>query len=188
MYESIKIMNIKIGFITVLLGLLLAVSVAAQKTGGTQFSSVYTSLSKGCKTLSGSNGSDDAALCKGAGNYQIRLFYSAASSHINAEVKGTDDSVNIATLSVGFDHSKTILEWRMANGKPFAVIMRVPVYADPVEDYQYYGKVIGQNLVISGLVGFEETIKGEVDAKTPNANVKARKLADKAYVAATSKQ
>lgn len=180
-------MKIKIGFITVLLGLLLAVSAAAQKTGGTQFTSIYTSLSKGCKTLPGSNGSDDAALCKGAGNYQIRLFYSAASSHINAEIKGGDDSVNIATLSVGFDHSKTLLEWRMANGKPFAVIMRVPVYADPVEDHQYYGKVIGQKLVISGLVGFEDTVKGEVDAKTPNANVKARKLADEAYAAAILK-
>ncbi len=177
-------MKIKMGFITVLLGLLLAVNVPAQKTGGTQFTSIYTSLSKGCKTLPGSNGSDDAALCKGAGNYQIRLFYSAASSHINAEIKGGDDSVNIATLSVGFDHNKTLLEWRMANGKPFAVIMRVPVYADPVEDHQYYGKVIGQKLVISGLVGFEDMVKGEVDAKTPNANVKARKLADEAYAAA----
>jgi len=180
-------MKIKMGFMTILLGLFLAISVAAQKTEGTQFSSVYTSLSKGCKTLRGTNGSDDAALCKGAGNYQIRLFYSAASSHINAEIKGQDDSINIATLSVGFDQKKAVLEWRMANGKPFAVIMRVPVYADPVGDEQYYGKVIGQKLVISGLAGFEETVKGEVDANTPNANVKVRKLADDAYAAAASK-
>ena len=166
------------------LGLLMVGNILAQKPAATKFTSVYTSLSKGCKVLKGGDGQDDAALCKGAGNYQVRVYYSAASSHFNAEVKGTDDSVMLATLSVGFDESKTTLEWRLANGKPFAVIMRVPVYADPVGDEQYYGKVIGQELVVVGLVGFEQTVSGEVDAKTPNANVKAREIADKAYAAA----
>jgi hypothetical protein len=176
-------MKIKIGLMTILMALLMAGVAAAQKTVPTKFTSVYTSLSKGCKTLRGRDGQDDAFVCRGAGNYQVRVYYSAASSHILAELKGTDDSVMLATLSVGFDESKTTLEWRLANGKPFAVIMRQPIYSENVAEGEYFGKVIGQQLVINGLVGFEEKITGEVDAKTPNANVKARELADNAYKA-----
>lgn len=177
-------MKIKIGFIAVLLGLLLVGGATAQKTTATKFTSVYTNLTKDCKVLKGGDGQDDAALCRGAGKYQVRLYYSAASSHINAELKGTDDYVNLAMLSIDFDERKTVLEWRLANGKPFAVILRVPVYADPVGDEQYFGKVTGQKLTVNGLVGFGDTITGEIDAKTPNANVKARELADKAYTEA----
>jgi hypothetical protein len=181
-------MKIKIVFITALLGSMLAGSVAAQtKPAVTKFTSVYTNLSRSCKTLPGRDGTDDASLCKGAGNYQVRLYYSAASSHINAEVKGTDDSISLATLSVGFDESKTTLEWRLANGKPFAVIMRRPIYSENVAEGEYFGKVMGQKLVVIGLIGFGDAITGEVDAKTPNANVKARELADKAYTAAKAK-
>lgn len=177
-------MKIKIGLITVLMALLMVGEVAAQKTAATKFTSVYTSLSKGCKTLKGGDGQDDAYICRGAGNYQVRVYYSAASSHINAEIKGKDDSVSLATLSVGFDESKTTLEWRLANGKPFAVIMRQPLYSENVAEGEYFGKVMGQKLVITGLVGFGDAITGEVDAKTPNANAQAREIADKAYAAA----
>lgn len=185
-------MKIKIGLIAVLLGLLSmtngfaqkATTKTAPKAAGTKFTSVYTSLSKNCKTLPGSNGSDDAAICKGAGDYQVRHFYSAASTHFVAELKGNDEvAIDIATLSVGYEQKNTVLEWRLANGKPFAVIMRVPTYAEPVGDEQYFGKVNGQKLVVVGLIGFEETVSGEVNANKANANVKARALADKAYAA-----
>jgi hypothetical protein len=176
-------MKIKIGFISVLTASLVAGTVAAQKPAATKFTSVYTSLSKGCKTLKGGDGQDDAFICKGAGNYQVRIYYSAASSHINAELKGTDDSVSLATLSVGYNESKTTLEWRLANGKPFAVIMREPIYSETAAEGEYFGKVMGQKLVVTGLIGFGDAITGEVDAKTANANVKAREIADKAYKA-----
>jgi hypothetical protein len=176
-------MKIKYVLMLLVASLFMAGSVLAQKPAATKFTSVYTSLSKGCKTLKGGEGQDDAYICRGAGKYQVRVYYSAASSHINAELKGTDESVPLATLSIGFDESKTTLEWRLADGKPFAVIMRQPVYSETVNEGEYYGKVIGQKLVITGLVGFTETITGEVDAKTPNANVKARKIADDAYIA-----
>lgn len=167
-------------------GLISTGSVLAQKApAATSFTSVYTSLSKLCKTLKGGDGQDDAYICRGAGNYQVRVYYSAAATQINAEIKGKDDSVSLGMLNMDFDLNKSTLEWRMANGKPFAIIMRQPVYAEAVADGEYFGKVIGQKLMVIGLVGYEDSIKGEVDAKTPGANVKARELADDAYKAQT---
>lgn len=145
-----------------------------------RFTSVYTSLGTGCKVLKGHEGTDDGSLCKGPGGYQVRVYGSAAALNINAEIKGTDDSFPLAMLSIGFDESKTRLEWRLANGKPFAVIMRVPKYGDPTDSDPYFGKVIGQELIVKGLKGFAD-LDGKVDAKTPNANVEARRLADAAF-------
>jgi hypothetical protein len=41
------------------------------------------------------------------------------------------------------------------------------------------GKITGESLIVVGLKGYE--IDETVDAKTPNANSKARDFADKAY-------
>jgi hypothetical protein len=154
--------------------LALAVLSLAQKP--VKFTSAYSSLSKGCKTLHGRSGTDDAYLCNGVGGYKVRVYFSAATMQINAE-RG-DENTPLATLDVAFDDSRTTLEWRLANGKPFAVIMRVPVYGDPAPG-EYFGKVTRHQLKITGLAGQE--IDQTVDAATPNANQKAREAADKAY-------
>ena len=67
----------------------------------------------------------------------------------------------------------------MANGKPFAVIMRVYEYGGN-DLCATGGKIIGESLIVKGLKGYEQ-IDGTVDVKTPNANAKARDLADKGY-------
>jgi hypothetical protein len=145
-----------------------------------RFTSVYTNLGKSCKALRGSAGTDDASLCKGVSGYQIRVYSSAASLHMNAEMSGKPESISLTTLSVDFDESKTRVEWRLADGKPFAVIIRVPKYGEPTTDNPYFGKVTGQELIIRGLKGYEG-IDLSVDGKTPQANLKAREAADKAY-------
>jgi len=69
---------------------------------------------------------------------------------------------------------------RMANGKPFAIIMRVYEYAGDNE-CAMGGKITGESLMVMGLKGYEhinETV--EVKGK-PNPNLKARELADKGY-------
>jgi hypothetical protein len=76
------------------------------------------------------------------------------------------------------NYSQKTIEWRLANGKPFAVIMRVYEYAGN-DLCATNGKVTKESLVVKGLKGFE--IEETVDAKTPNANLKAREVADKAY-------
>ena len=157
---------------------LIAATVAAQ----TRFTSVYTSLSQGCKRLKGENGSDGAITCDGVAGYQVRTFWSAAATFINAELKGTDETFNLATLDLDFDDSKTRIEWRLANGKPFAAIIRVPKYGPRKTSDLYFGEVVGEELIVRGLKGHEK-ISGQVDAKTANANAKARAIADKGYSA-----
>ncbi|MBP7415802.1 MAG: hypothetical protein WBC19_12830 [Pyrinomonadaceae bacterium] len=173
-------MKIKIFILAAIAISCFALSISAQGKPAPKFTSVYTSLKTTCRDFDGSNGSDGYSICKGPGGYQVRIYYSAASTHINAERKGKDDNFPLATASVGFDWGKTKLEWRLANGKPFAVIIRIPKYAEPA-DGEYYGKVNGQELVVAGLLGYED-LRTKVDAKTAGANALAREAADSAYL------
>ena len=161
-------------------------SVAA--SGGsraTKFSSSYTDLKTQCKEVSqGEPQGDDTPLrCRGLGGYEIWIGFSAASSHLNVQRKGDrdEDSIVLATQPLNYD-SKRKIEWRLADGKPFAVILRVDKPKDgldPSEMWRPENKA-GESLLVKGLKGYER-IDFEVDAKTPNANEKARELADGAY-------
>jgi len=146
----------------------------------TLFTSVYTILGSGCKVLRGTKGADNASICKGRAPYQVRVYSSAAATHIVAEVKGSDKTIPLTTVDIGFDERKTRLEWRLANGKPFAVIMRVPRYGPATDDHPYFGEAVGQDLIVVGLNGYE-TINSTVNAKTADANIKARSAADAAF-------
>lgn len=166
--------------IPVIAALTAGISAQTIKPGKTIFTSIYTSLGRGCKVLKGGNGTDDGSLCRGPGKYQVRVYGSAAALMINAEIRGTSEGFPLAVLSIWFDESKTKVEWRMANGKPFAAIMRVPKYGKSTDSDPYFGKVEGEQLIIRGLKGFTE-LESSVDAKTPGANAAARQIADKAY-------
>lgn len=146
----------------------------------TRFTSVYTDLGAGCKTLGGPDGGGESSVCKGVGGYEIGIYASAAALHINAELKGNNEPIILAIVDIGFNESKTRIEWRLANGKPFAVILRIPQYADPTDESPYFGKMVGEKLVIRGLKGYGN-IALSVDTTTPNANAKAREMADAAY-------
>ena len=165
-------------------GILLLVSAAgfgqAKATHKTVFTSTYSSLGHGCQEIPGENGSDGASICRGPGRYQVRIYYSAATTLINAEIRGKDDNFPLATLSLNFDSSKARVEWRMADGTPFAAILRVPTYDKPASDDEFFGKVIGEQLIVKGLKGFGN-IDASINAKRPNANAEARAVADKAY-------
>jgi hypothetical protein len=162
--------------------ILLTGGVFAQKTKktATKFSSVYTNLNKDCKTLGGGEGQDDAFDCRGAGGYRIDITPSAAVLSISARTPDKEDSIPLASQDMGFDQTKIKLEWRTANSKPFAIIMRVAKYGEPDDENPYLGKKIGEELIVKGLKGFEN-IDFAVDAKTPDANTKARELADKNF-------
>lgn len=156
-------------------------SVASQDA--TKFSSEYTDLTKCGSGMSKKEekeaeeqGSDIPTRCKGPGGYDIYIYYSACASHITA-VKG-EESIGLAMQTVNWKQ-KTV-EWRLANGKPFAVIMR---------EYEYSGndlcttdgKITGESLIVKGLKGYEH-IDETINVKTtPDPNVKARELADKGY-------
>jgi len=151
----------------------------------TRFSSRYTALTKCGSGLTKKeekeaeeHGSDIPTRCKGFGGYDVYIYYSACSSIISLD--RADEVTPLATQAV--DWKQKTVEWRMANGKPFAVIMRVYEYAgdDQCADG---GKITGEYLMIKGLKGYEH-IDETVKKGTPNPNLKARQLADKAYAQA----
>lgn len=147
-----------------------------------KFSSQYSNLDKDCKTIKGATeGTDDASDCKGVGGYRVHVWASAASLFIATETPDKKDRIQLASQNFDFDQTKHTIEWRLADGKPYAVIMRVAVYSEQMKEGEYFGKKIGEQLIIVGLKGYEK-IDFKVDAKLPDANARARGLADDAYL------
>lgn len=170
-------MKIKIILLAILTVAVSSLTVAAQKV--TKFTSIYTSLAH-CKELKGGEGQDSAFICKGAVGYRVYIYYSAAATHIAVETTGGKESIDVSMASIGFETDKTKVEWRLANGKPFAAIIRLPKYDDPKDPTEYFGKVIGTELKVIGLKG-HKSIEARIDGSEPNANAKAREIADGAY-------
>ncbi len=162
--------------------ILSAGNIYAQKTAKTtKFSSVYTNLNKDCKTVGGDDGQDEAAYCRGVGGYKMYVGAAAAAMMISIQTPEKETIGDIPMQGFDYDTTKINVEWRLANGKPFAVIIRIFKYGDEkANESDYFGKKIGEELKIVGLKGFDG-INFNVDAKTPGANVKARELADNGY-------
>jgi hypothetical protein len=146
------------------------------------FSSSYTTLTKCGSGMTKKeereaekNGSDIPSKCKGLGGYFVDISYSACSSSFSL-TRG-DENISLGMQAV--DWKQKTVEWRLADGKPFAVIMRIYEYAGN-DLCSSGGKIKGESLTVQGLKGFEH-IEQSVDAKTPDANVKAREVADKGY-------
>jgi hypothetical protein len=156
-------------------------SVTAQ--GPTRFSSVYSTLTKCGSGMTKKeereaekHGSDIPSRCRGFGGYVVDISYSACASNITVEKGETRIGLAMQTIN----YTQKTVEWRLANGKPFAVIMRVYEYGGN-DLCSTDGKITGESLIVKGLKGFEQ-IDEEVKVKgTPNPNVKARELADKGY-------
>ena len=151
--------------------------------GATRFSSAYTALTKCGSGMTRkeereaeARGTDIPSKCRGLDGYYVDVSYSACSSSFDV-VKG-ETSIHVATQTVGWPQKN--VEWRLANGKPFAVIMRVYKYSGN-DLCATGGKITGSSLIVKGLKGYEQ-IDQEVDAKAePSPNVKAREIADKGY-------
>ena len=151
---------------------------APDKSGKPQFSSVYTDRKRDCKP-----DASESERCKGYGGYTIHLSYPAVSQDVFIETKdGTSISVYPPDSPIKYLGGK--LEWRLANGKPFAVIVRFTYHS--MDDDKKTGGTklnqVGEVLFAQGLEGYEK-IDFVVDAKTPNANEKIRKLADSTFLA-----
>ena len=137
----------------------------------TTFSSVYTDTTKQCK------GAEPTFTCTGYGGYRIVMGIGGVFAMASVELAKSDYTLSIAEhQSIGWNPK---VEWRMATGKPFAVIVRVDVN-DPDATIP---KKTGERLAILGLKGYEN-ISASIDAKTSNANQKAREIADKGYESA----
>ena len=147
-----------------------------------RFSSAYTNLTKCGSGLTKAeekeaeeHGSDIPTRCKGLAGYDVYVYYSACTSEFSLE-KG-EQRISLATQAVSW--KQKVVEWRLANEKPFAIIMRAYDYAGN-ELCATGGRVTNESLIVKGLKGYEH-IDGKIDAKTTDANVKARELADAGY-------
>ena len=134
----------------------------------TKFSSVYTDTTKQCK------GEEPTFTCSGYGGYRIVLGVGGVFQNAQVESTTSDYTLSIAERqSVAWNPK---VEWRMANGKPFAVIVRVDVN----DENAVIPKKTGEQLAVLGLKGYEN-IAETIDAKASQANEKAREIADKGY-------
>ncbi len=158
---------------------------------GPAFTSVYTDLNKDCtgavKESEVGEGQDMPLKCKGYGGYYISIGYSAMASHVGVQMEGDEEfMVGLVNAGIGYnDEPGRKIEWRMADGKPFAVIVRATSYdedkASQTGDSPYQDKYkTGESLLVKGLKGYER-IDFKVDAKDPKANEKAREMADSNY-------
>lgn len=161
------------------------VASAAGSRKAPTFSSLYTDLNKDCRNAfkSVGEGQDMPLKCKGYGGYFIYIYYSAWASHIAIHNNNNDGTPAIASQALSYSDEKgRKVEWRLADGKPFAVILRINKYkesdgTDNPFDPKYK---TGEALIVKGLKG--QNIDFEVDVKsTPNPNEKARQLADSNY-------
>jgi len=153
------------------------------------FSSHYTDLQKECsgeisKQVFGvQEGDGDIPwTCPPFKGYRAAIHYSATSGCLHIRRLGppqdkyeTDPPVIACDRGTALTERK--LEWRLANGLPFAVIIRYTEWdtrnAEP--------KNLGERLAVKGLTGFEP-INASIDTtKDPGANEAARKRADDGY-------
>ena len=152
-----------------------------------KFTSLYSNLKTDCKAAvrvkpGEENGQDTPLKCRGYGGYEIRIDYSAAASNLRVQPLGdkSEQAIQMGMQPLDYDQTRRV-EWRLANGKPFAIIYRIikSKTEQPEEMWRPENRA-GEFLIIKGLKGFEQ-IDLELDAKTPNANIKAREMADSAY-------
>jgi hypothetical protein len=148
-----------------------------------KFTSVYTDFVKECTYTDEAEleeGQDAAATCPGPRGYQIMSSPYAVGESLRA-VKG-EQEVTLADVPFSYLTTKgRKLEWRLANGVPFAAILRVDTYRES-EDGNPFAENLktGSVIKVVGLIGYER-ITGSVNTKTKSANEKARALADRQY-------
>jgi hypothetical protein len=178
-----------------IISLVLAASsqTSQSKSRSPKFSSVYTDLNRDCKSAltkkeekeAEAGGTDIPERCKGYGGYYVDVGYSAMASSISIYKQGSEEFIGLGMFPLNYvDEKGRKIEWRIADGKPFAVIWRVPEYKDEgrssAEIWDPKNK-IGESLRVRGLKGYEY-IEEKIDGKTPNANAKAREMADNAFL------
>jgi len=166
---------------------LLATTLPGRAAAPVAFTSAYTDLNLRCRydNTGASEGSDAPMYCTGYGNYRLLVSFSAFAADIFVESRNQSFSRLLAEgQAPGYTREKgRKAEWRLADGKPFAVILRAFTYRTGPDDAPDFSRKVGERLVIKGLAGFEH-IDFTVDTRaTPNANLRARQLADDGYSA-----
>ena len=156
-----------------MLSLLLLSANSAADARTPVFTSEYTDLAKDCRWAFDQNtlteGQDNALRCRGASNYRLFIYFSAESAVMSVE-NAQETLVFESGLTLS-DYQRGKVEWRIADGRPFAIIARIKNSDKRVE-----------MLEIRGIDSYR-AIRGSVAvAGNKRANAEARTLAEQAYV------
>jgi hypothetical protein len=163
-----------------------SLALAAGTAPAPKFSSTYSDANQ-CEWNAMSeeaenNGSDGSQDCPVLAPYYIHEYYSAEST-IRALHSRKDPEFRILLAPEAEcplpSHGARI-EWRLANGVPFALIYRVACTASLADG----GKRLGEYLLVRGL---KDGFSADVDVKAaPKPNLRARALADSHWSATPS--
>ncbi len=137
-------------------------------------------------------GSDIPTICRGFGGYQLYIYYNLY-GHDIITVESIDSTNDFSIILFSDSCGESLwygekIEWRLADGKPFACIIRVTC----LEMHEKMDEELGimydywedeeEFLIIAGLDG-NEHINGSINTRTTkNSNELARKFADKGYL------
>jgi hypothetical protein len=158
------------------ISLLCCISAPLYAGNAVKFSSAYTDLSKDCKWLFEESqlqeGQDNALTCPGYGGFSLQI--DASGTYSTLHVTNTNSEFRLPRTPILRNNRKGMVEWRMANAKPFAIIVRSLTLDKS-------GEVGSERLAVLGLQDFE-SIDGYVETTGNSlANEQARNLADIAY-------
>jgi hypothetical protein len=147
---------------------------------GIEFTSFYTDLETDCRVQESVEGSHVSTFCQGPGNFRIHYFDSATTLSFRAETTDRRESVHLTEQSLSYPEENTVIEWRLADGKPFAVLMQTSEYKRNETDglIKYPTETLGSERIVRGLNGFEQ-IEFAVGG---NEFQTARQTADNAYI------
>src|SRR6185369_6948909 len=141
--------------------------------------SVYTSLGeKQCRTVKSTEAGDDGfeARCPGTGGYKLILSEGDLRQNLTVITpKGAEHSLDLwSTVSSGFSSVGPKVEWRLANAKPVALILRYNTSEDaeaPNKNTSY--------LAVAKITATEICVTDKI-SPGPKANEDARRAADAA--------
>ncbi len=143
------------------------------------FSSTFTDLQKDCKDKFPDieDGNDIPVVCKGPKGYIIDVEFSACCEHM--QIEGEKDFLLLFPMQLIDTVMKRKLEWRLANGKPFAVIFKIDKYKGDITINPRKNREV---IVTKGLNGFK-CIDHEIESKQfTDPNQEARRLVDDSYM------
>ena len=103
--------------------------------------------------------------------YVVDVWYSAEDTHVQVSGKGTP--VELRGHSIA-----DTLEWRLAGGKPFAVIMPVTEIEDDAKGQPHLRRKV---VLVRGLDAFASTINDQIEGNDEAAVKQARAVADGIY-------
>ncbi|MBA2341383.1 MAG: hypothetical protein H0V88_13410 [Pyrinomonadaceae bacterium] len=159
------------------------------KNSAPEFTSAYSVINKNCeRTIENGEArvrQPASQTCDGYGDYRLQKSFGAVAAQIS--IVNKDESFTLPLEKAGdcLQAYGNKIEWRLANRKPFAVILKVACYKNetPVDGYSYYADENrkGEFVIVRGLKGHER-ISYEVDAKSAaNPVEEARRLAEQGY-------